>query len=1100
MSEQATRLFERASETSRLPLPVPRSGDGLLPLSPLQEQLWFLDRLAPGVRAYQVARVLRLIGRLDLGALDRALTDVVQRHEILRTVITVDDSGPVQKVLAEADARLVVEDLRALPADRREAEGEWLVQEAIRAPFDLERGPLLRLVLVRLDETTQLLALAIHHACCDAWSKPIFWRDLAAFYDAHVTGRQAELPDLPLQFGDFAAWQRRLVESPELQPHVDYWAERLRGLQPLELRSDRPRPAVPTYASDAVTTVLECETLNGLRGLAERSSTTPLAVLLAVFDAVLTRNTGQSEIVVGTAESGRPMPELAPLIGPFTNVLVLRTDLSGDPTFAELLARVKDTTSEAFEHRDVPFGHVVAAVRPDRDPSRNPLFQVGLQLLDASTSDTVALPALEGLDVEGVDVEVGAHPLELSLTATAGEEELILRMDYSTEVFGRPRVARLLAQVERVLRAVVEDDGLRLSDLPVLSDEERRLLMDEWGLGPVVEQPKAPLHVRIAERAATDPEAVAARSEGVELTYGELESRAELLARRLRESGVGREDMVAVALERDPDLLVAMLGVLKAGGAFVILDPEHPHRRLRFILDDTQARVVLTSSALAARLPEPEGWERLCVDVEGDWLPADPEAPLEELADERSLAYVLYTSGSTGQPKGVLVEHHALTTFTLFLGREFGFGPGDRFAQHMAPIFDFAIGEIFVALTIGATLVFVPEAERVDPVALGEFLARERITYLGGPPAVLGAIARELPDLHLALLGGEALPGEVANRWQREGRCVVNGYGPTEAAVGCIRFHCEGRHWKGSPPIGRPMPRRYAYILDRFDRLCPVGVPGELVIGGLDGAGLARGYLNQPELTAERFVDDPLREGGRFYRTGDLAVWNEEGQMEFLGRIDAQVKLNGLRIELEEIESVLQLHPEVAAAAVSVQEGPSMKHLVGYVVSADGELDPAGLRSFLSDELPHYMIPSRFVQLEQLPLTPVGKIDRAALPQSAADGGEGEQPKHVPPRTPTERRVAAVFAQILERERIGAQDDFFGLGGTSLQAARAVLQLRRALGVEIAVRDFYAAPRVADVAHAIEHARVQQEDGASDLEAAPQVQEPTLGPRADQSP
>src|ERR687887_203124 len=809
MTEQITRPVESAPEARRLPLPAARNAQGTLPLSPLQEQLWFLDRLAPGMRAYNVARAFRVTGRVDLAALERAFADVVRRHEILRTVFTVDETGPLQKVLPQGQARLAVDDLRSLPEDRRQAEALRRAEETIRAPYDLERGPLVRLQLVRLADEDHLLVLGLHHTCADGWSRPIFWRDLAAYYNAHLTGRPAEVPELPLQFGDFAVWQRRLVESPEFEPHLDYWIERLRGLQPLELVTDRPRPTTPTFESDSITTALEREVLDGLRALAERSNATLLIVLLAAFKAVLARHTGQSEIVIGTATAGRPMQELAPLIGPFINILVLRTDVSGDPTFAELLERTKQTTVEAWQHRSVPFEQVVGAVQPERDPSRNPLYQVSLQLLDASTTDAFTLPPLQGLRFEGVEVEVRGYPLELALNTKATEHGLVLQADYATDIYDRERIVRLLAHVERVIRAVIADDGLRVSELPLHSEEERRLLMAEWGAGRDAEQPRTPVHVQIAERAAAHPDAIAARLEGAELTFGELDRRAGLLARRLRELGVGREDVVAVALGRRLDVLVALLGVLKAGGAFVMLDPDHPPRRLRFILDDTQARVVLTTTALASRLPEPDGWRQLCVDVEGEWLPADADAPLEELADERSLVYVLYTSGSTGQPKGVLVEHHALTTFVLWHGGEFGFGPGDRFAQHMPLNFDFAIGEIFTAMTTGATLVLVPEAERADPVAFGELLERERITHICGTPAVLGLVeVRDLPDLRVVMTGGETLPGEVVNRWAREGRRFINGYGPTETLVLCTFYDCTGRTWRGLPPIGRPMPSR----------------------------------------------------------------------------------------------------------------------------------------------------------------------------------------------------------------------------------------------------------------------------------------------------
>ncbi len=1074
MGEQTTRTRENTAAPRRFSSRARAEGDAFLPLSPLQEQLWFLDRLAPGKHAYHVTRVVRLTGPLDVEALDRAFADLVRRHEILRTVFTVEAGRPTQKVLSVGAARLVVEDISDLPEERRDAEARRKATEAIRTPFDLERGPLVRLLLLRLDPTTHLLVLAIHHICADGWSMPIFCRDLSEFYNVHRADRPPELPDLPLQFGDFTLWQRSQMEDPAFQTHVDYWVERLHGLQPLELPTDRARPAALSYESDAVSITLESELLDGLRSLAERSNVTLLMALVAVFKAVLARYTGESEIVIGTATTGRPTSELAPLIGPFINMLVLRTDVSGDPTFAELLARAKETTVEAWKHRSVPLEQVVAAVQPAREPNRNPLFQVGLQLLDASRSVSLSVPTFDGVHAEGVEVELGGHPLDLSLSAVELDDGLILRADYSTDLFDRSRVVRLLGHVERVVRAVVVDAGLRVSELPLLSGEERRLLVEEWGCGPAVEQSGEPVHVHVAARATADPGAVAARFAGEELTYGELDRRAGLLARRLRELGVGRGDVVAVALERGLELLVALVGVLKAGGAFVVLDPGHPPRRLSFILGDTAARVVLTTSRLVGRLPEPDGWTPVCLDVEEDWLSAVADGEFEEWAGEGSPAYVLYTSGSTGQPKGVLVEHHALTTFLLWLRGVFGLGPGDRMAQHMALIFDFSIGEIFTVLTAGATLVFVPEEQRVDPEAFADLLERERITYLGGPPALLGAIPiRPYPELRYIVAGGEALQGNVVTRWLAPGRRFINGYGPTEAAVGCIFYECEHRVWKSQPPIGRPMPRRFAYVLDRWDNLCPIGVPGEIVVGG---AGLARGYLNQPELTATRFFDDPVRPGGRVYRTGDLGLWSEEGQIRFLGRIDSQVKLNGLRIELEEIESALQLHPLVKAAAVAVREnGAGGKQLVGYVVSADGQLDLAALRTFLSEELPHYMIPSRFVQLEALSLTSVGKIDRAALP-AAAPEEPADEPAHVPPSTPTEQRVAAIFAEILGRDEIGAHDNFFTLGGSSLQAARAVLQLREAFSVEVAVRDFYAAPRVSDVGRAIDEAGGAQQD------------------------
>ncbi|MEV5046065.1 amino acid adenylation domain-containing protein [Streptomyces griseoincarnatus] len=1031
-----------------------------LPLSHLQEQLWFLDQLAPGQSSYNIPTVLRLTGDLDLAALRGALDDLVARHETLRTTFGAERGEPFQRIAAPSGHHLVVEDLTDLTDDKREEEGLRRVGEEVRRPFDLEAGPLFRSLLVRLAPDRHLLALTVHHICSDGWSTSVLSDDLGALYTARRTGRPADLPELAVQYADYTLWQRERLDHDRMEPHLAYWEEHLRNLPVLELPTDRPRPEALSYRSEQAFLTLPGDLLDALRRLSAEQGASLFMTLMAAFHAVLARYSGQPEIVVGTTTTGRGPAELGPLIGYFVNMVVLRGDVSGDPSFRELLSRIKAEVLEAWRHEEVPFEKVVERLAPARDTSRNPLFQVGLQLLGSATAGME--PDLPGIDVETVDVNVAGHPFDLSVTATEYPERLRLVVEYSVDLFDRPRMERMLGHLRQVLAAVAADPGLPLSRLPLLTDEERTAVLTTWQ-GRPLDQPTEPVHVRIARRAAEQPEATAGKAGDEILTYGQLDSRAEALAHWLRARGIGPGDVVAVAVGRELPVLTALVGVLKAGAAFVIIDPAHPRSRLEFVLGDTAAKAVLTLTRHADRLPG-KGRHVLCLDR--DWAETERAAqqagPLRELADENSVAYVLYTSGSTGTPKGVVIEHHALTTFLQWLGGDFGLGPGDRLLQHMALIFDFAVGEIFTTLTTGAALVFVPESDRLSPKAVGDLLAAEEITFLCGPPAMLGRVdAGPYPALRGLVVGGEAFPADLVNRWNLPGRRFINGYGPTEAAIGCIFYECEHRVWQEQPPIGRAMPGRWAYVVDRDLNLLPPGIPGEVVVGG---QGLARGYLNRPELTDEKFVADPYHPGERLYHTGDLGVWTEDGQIVFLGRIDTQVKLNGLRIELEEIESVLTGCSGVAEACVALREDtPGNKRLVAYLVPEGAGPDDEELRAYLADRLPTYMIPHQFLRLDELPLTPVGKVDRTRLPAPGAQHAE-DGPASRPPRTAAERRMAEVFAEVLGVPSVSAEDTFFDLGGNSLQAARVLVRLSALTGHEISMRDFYAAPRVCDLA------------------------------------
>jgi amino acid adenylation domain-containing protein len=1070
--QQRAALLERVGAQlmeQRAPVStIPRRADDnpRVPLSLLQEQLWFLDQLVPGQSAYNIPSVFRLRGPLDLPALRRSLSDIVDRHDALRATFAAED-GVSYQLIAEPGAvahHLVVEDLSDMTDhDERDAEALRRVTEEVRRPFDLSSGPLLRSFLVRLASDDHILAVTMHHIASDGWSTAVFTAELSQLYAAHHAGAAGELPELPVRYSDYAAWQRENLAGDAFDVHLDYWEKRLSALPTLEFPTDRPRPATLSYRSNAVSRVIPAELLVRLREMSASHGVTLFMTLMTAYQAVLARYSGQDEIVVGTTTTGREPRELEPLIGYFVNMVVLRTDVSGDPTFNQLLERVRGTVLEAWRHQQVPFERVVERLAPPRDPSRNPLFQVGLQLLGSATQGTE--PTLPGLSAQTIDMTPGGHPFDLSVTVTESPDSLRLLAEYSIDLFDEPRMRRLLGHLERVLDAVAREPQTRLSQLPLLSDVEREQLLVGWQ-GPLGERSREPVHAQIAALAKARPELVACRLGEAELTYGELDRRAGVLARRLRELGVGRDSVVALLLERGFDVIVGMLAAQKAGGAFVVMDPGHPVRRLEFIIGDIAAPAVVTHSTLTDRLPPSTGWVAVHVDTDWDELEraeAAAAGPLAELADENSLAYVLYTSGSTGKPKGVMIEHHALNTFLLWLGNVFNFGPGDRLLQHMALIFDFAEGEIFTALTRGVTMVFVPDEHRTNPDVIGELIAAERITYVGGPPAILGRIPpAPYPDLKYMIAGGEAVTGDLVNRWNTPGRVFVNGYGPTEAAVGCIFYACEHRTWTGQPPIGRAMPNRVAYVLDRWDNPLPVGVPGEVVVGG---EGLARGYLNRPELTAEKFIANPFRPGERMYRTGDLGMWSEDGQIQFLGRIDTQVKLNGLRIELEEIESTLVSHAAIAEAAVALREdGPGGKRLVGYLVPAGTDVPSADeLRAFLLEDLPPYMVPHAFVTLEALPLTSVGKVDRVALPAPGVTTAE----TFLAPRTAAEEKVAEIFTLVLGVGRAGAEDSFFDLGGNSLQAARVLSRLGE-LGVDVRMRDFYTGPRVSDLARLVE--------------------------------
>jgi amino acid adenylation domain-containing protein len=1031
-----------------------------VPLSYGQEQLWFLDQLSPGETTYNILLAWRLHGPLDQAILSACLDLVVARHAALRTVVQVHDGTPFQVVTDPAGAGLKVVDLSAQQPPDRERALTQALDGLTATPYDLSAGPLCRFLLYRLAPDEHVLCMGFHHLVTDGWSSAVLNAEISAAYQALAVGRQPALAPVRADYPDFAREQRERFAGTVLDEELSFWQRRLGGLPTLELPTDRPRPPEGSLQGASVITVLSAQARSAATWLAGESGFSLFMVLAAALNVVLNRYSGQDDIGLGVPMLGRPAPELEDLVGLFINMTVLRSDLSGDPSFTALLDRIADGTIELHEHQEVPFNLVVDRIRPPRDPGRNPLFQVAIQLLSGATSgDNFGLP---GISAEYMLLPSVKSRFDVTLNFLDNGQDLKVSVEYSADLFARWRIEAMIGHVESVLTAAAANPSARLSRLQLLSGAEREALLAA-GRGEAVPYSPDPLHVILANMAAATPDATAVVCRDVELSYRELDRRAGLLARYLRARGLRAGQVVALVIDRDLDAYVALAGILKAGGAFAVLDPKLPITRLDFMIRDTSAPLVVTRAALAGQLPEPAGWAAVLLDTDWPQIEATPiSEPLAEWTDRDSLAYVLYTSGSSGTPKGVMIRHRAVAFFAEAYRRSFGFGPHDRLLQLPSLAFDMSQGEIWTAFSVGATVVAVAPEEASSPEALAALMREQRVSYAGLPPAMQSVLDPEpYPDLKYIMGGAEVLPPELVNKWNLPGRTYLNLYGPTEAAIACTEYVCEHTVWRASPPIGRPEVNRHVYVVDRHGNLVPRGVPGELLIGGEEG--LAVGYLNQPELTAEKFPADPFAADGRVYRSGDLVRWNRDLQLEFIGRLDLQVKLRGLRIELGEIESALAAHPSVARAVVLMRpDRQGENRLIGYVTSS-GETSPqpSMLREHLAAQLPEYMVPTAWVVLAEFPLSSGWKIDRNRLPDPADDDAGAAD--YVAPRDVTEEKIAAIFAEVLGHAQVGAMDGFFALGGNSLQAMRAVSRINKAFGIKISIRLLYGSATLTEI-------------------------------------
>jgi amino acid adenylation domain-containing protein len=1037
-----------------------------VPASLVQQRLWLLDQMEPGNPFYNLPLLcFRLRGELHPDPLERCFQEIERRHESLRTVFADRDGEPFQVILPPAPRPIPRVDLEALPPARRETEAWDLAGVEARRLFDLARGPLWRTHLVRLDAGDHLLLVTMHHIISDAWSLGVFYRELSLLYTASLQGLPSPLPELPVQYPDFALWQRQRLAGERLEEEVRFWRGQLAGApDKLELATDRPRPAVRSYGGARRTLDLPPGFPDALAEHTQVAGASLYMILLAGFDALLHRYSGQDDVVLGAPVAGRTHVETEGLIGFFVNTVVFRVPVGGDPTYRELLARTRDVVLDVYEHQELPFDKLVEELRPRRDPSYGPIFQAMFSLQNTPTPDL----ALPGLTIEPRGINNGTSQTDLILFAGMNRGRLgILQLELNTALFDAATIDRMGVHLTTLLAAAVEDPGRRISDLPLLRAAEQDQLR-AWGRAAERDLPVATLPQLFAEQAARTPGAVAVVDGDRGLTYGELDRRANALAHRLRALGVGPEVRVALCVQRGLEMLIALLGILKAGGAYVPLDPGYPVERLEGMLEG--APLLLAGAGLAESLPLGTT-RRVLLETRGEAA----SAPESHLLPEHP-AYVIYTSGSTGRPKGVVVTHADVAR--LFAATEplFGFGADDVWTLVHSYAFDFSVWEIWGALLHGGRLVVVPSVVARSPRDLHRLLAGERVTVLNQTPSAFQLLIeadREEPRplaLRWVIFGGEALDPRSLDAWfERHGDerpRLVNMYGITETTVH-VTWRPLGRDEAASSRsrIGRPLADLSLHLLGPHGEEVPAGAPGEIHVGG---AGLARGYLHRPGLTAERFVPDPFsgEPGARLYRAGDLARLLPGGDLEFLGRIDHQVKIRGFRIELGEIESALARHPAVRECVADVRELIAGERgiVAWWVPAAAAAPDSEELRAFLRRSLPEYMLPAAFQPLAALPLTPSGKVDRRALPAPERAGSAAS----TPPATEVERALAELWRGLLGVERVGREDDFFALGGHSLLATRLASRLRNRFQRDLSAQLVFHSPTLSAMALAVE--------------------------------
>jgi amino acid adenylation domain-containing protein len=1065
--------------------PIPLCDAPVIPLSAAQKRIWLMQQLEPDTSFANRPLAVRLKGLVDQQVLMQSLSAIVQRHEALRTVFPVKNGEPVQQILTTWTLTPTVIDLRSLPQPQQDAEARKLAIAEARKTFDLAEGPLIRTVLMQLSESDHVLLLLMHHIIFDGWSEGILLGELKRLYGATLINQPANLPELPIQYKDFTCWQQKRLDEPFLSEQMSYWRRQLAdNLSVLELPTDYPRSNKRTLQARYQSLLLPESLTESLKCLSQQAGATLFMALLASLQTLLYRYTDQERIAVGVPVAGRNRPETETLIGVFMNTLVLQSDLSGNPTFRKLLGHVREISLGAFTHQELPFEKLVEVLKPTRLTSRWPLFQVMFNFRNISQTKSANTEALR---IEPFDCDWGMlGGLDLSLDIVQGPAGLNCQFSYPAELFREDTIRRLAAHFRALLENAVADPDQSIGCLALMTPDEQHQVLVGYNRTQASYPDQVCVHDMVEAQAKRTPDSVAVTFEGEHLSYRQLNQAANQLAHHLKTQGVGPDVTVGICVERSPDMVVGLLAILKAGGAYVPLDPEYPRERLDFIVKDSNPSVLLTQNRLRNALPD-SGAPVICLDSDRClWADADDHNP-DPATTADNLVYVIYTSGTTGYPKGVMITHRAACNHLYWRQDYFPLTGSDRVLQKASLNFDDSFWEIFEPLTTGAQLVIAHPGKHQDVRYLVHTIVKRKISAFCLVPSVLQLFVEEpkvetCTTLRRVTTGGEILSAEVQQRFfQRLKADLYNGYGPTESTIAVTYWKCQRDDTRTTVPIGRPIGNTQVYLLDARLQPVPIGVPGELHIGG---ATLARGYLNHPELTTERFIENPLSTPGvtssRLYKTGDRARYLPDGTIEFLGRLDDQVKIRGIRIELGEIEMVLKKHPKVQQVVVIDRNDESVdKRLVAYVVTEDDEaLDTGEFRQFLQQTLPAYMIPSVFVKLITFPLTANGKIDRRALPKPKVSDMRAAV-TYTAPRTPLEQQLADIWAQILKLEQVGMHDNFFELGGHSLLAMQVIARIHDVIQVEVPLRQLFETPTIEAIALSITQ---RQLDGLNEAE------------------
>ena len=1054
-----------------------RTTDGPIPLTYAQQRLWFLDQLEGGNSSYNIPAAFRLTGRLDAEALTLTLNEIVRRHDMLRTTFSVMNGKPVQVIAPVQKIHLPILDLSDLNEGSRAVEARMISGREAQYVFDLSSEPPIRARLLRLGKEEHIVLLTMHHIITDGWSTGVLVSELNALYRAFSTKQPSPLPELSIQYADFAVWQRESSQEAAMEEQLDYWKQHLADAPAvLDLPTDKPRPAMQSFRGARVNFALPSSLTEQLKTFSEEHQATLFMVLLGAYQVLLMRYSGQEQISVGSPIAGRVHVETEELIGLFASALVMHTDLRGNPTFRELLKRVRETALDAYAHQAVPFERLVEELQPERSLSHSPLFQVMFILQNAPQPEV----ELEGVRIEAVSIEASTSKFDVTLAMYDSDEGLKGALEYNTDIFESQTIERMAAHFERLLESIVSDPEHRISDLSFLTEKEEQQFND-WNSTARAYEREQCMHELFSSQAAQTPESVALVSDNTRLTYRELDERSNQLAHYLRALGIGPETLVGILMDRSAEMIVALLGVLKAGGAYVPLDPQYPRERVSWVLEDAGIAVLLTEQQYVKDLPSHRA-QVVCVDRDRETIAQHSKEHFESGVTADNLAYVIYTSGSTGRPKGVAITHHSAGVLIHWAHESFSVAELAGVLASTSICFDLSVFEIFVPLSIGGKVLVADNA-----LALSHLPAAREVTLVNTVPSVFSELLRDgaIPDtVHTINLAGEPLTHKLAQEiYQRNHvAALYNLYGPSEDTT--YSTYTLVPRGDEAPTIGRPVANTQAYVLDRNLQRVPVGVAGELY---LSGDGLARGYLNRADLTAEKFLPHPLsrERGARFYKTGDLARYKSNGEIEYLGRNDQQVKIRGFRIELGEIEETLEQHPAIREAVVIAREDyAGEKRLVAYIVATDpaGELSLVELRSHLKQHLPDHFIPSAFVQLAELPQTPNGKVDRRALP--APDGSRPDLEKaYVAPRTQVEEEIAAIWQDVLRIERVGVHDNFFELGGHSLLATQVISRVRESLRLEVPLRSIFESPTVEGLSLAVSrNETVEQRDVIQQVE------------------